>query len=172
MFKPNRSQGRPPSSPRKNTSAKLQKALRRGLDFLLVTVLAVVVVYAVMVLVKVNRGYSQTQGGAERVARLQIVDGSGESGLTKQARQLVKETSDTQLMVEVVESDRFERYPVTRSFLIAREEDRTAAEILAQRLGLDPDDITYRPLENNRRHVTLTLVLGANGLPALAVEDT
>jgi hypothetical protein len=172
MFKPNRSQGRPPSSPRKNTSAKLRKALRRVIDSLLLTVLAVVAVYLVMLVVKVNRGYSQTQGGAERVARLQIVDGSGEKGLVKQARKLVAEVSDSQLAVEIVESERFERSPVARSFLIAREEDRTSAEILARKLGLEEDDITYRPLENNRQHVTLTLVLGANGLPALAAEDT
>jgi LytR cell envelope-related transcriptional attenuator len=172
MFKPNRPNGRPPSSSNQNSSARIRRVLGRVLDSLLLTVLAVVVAYAVLLTVKVSRGYSQTQGGPDRIVRLQIVDGSGETGLTKQVRQLLKAGSDAELAVEVVESTRSDRHKVARSFLIAREEDRSTAESLAQRLGLDPEEVTYRPLVNNRLNVTVTLVLGSNGLPETETEDS
>ena len=172
MFKANRSHGQPPSSSPQITSERMRKVLRRTLDSLLLTVLAVVVIYIVFLAVKVSRGYSQTQGGPERTVRLQIVDGSGVEGMTKRVRQLLKETSDAELAVEVVESKRFDLHQVARSFLIVREEDRSAAEILARRLGLDLNEITSRPLENNRLFVTVTLVLGSEGLPQAGDKDS
>jgi hypothetical protein len=133
---------------------------------------AVAVVYMIFLAVKVTRGYSQTQSGPERLVRLQIVDASGEDGMTKRARQILADRSDKELAVEIVESNRFDRHKVTRSFLIAREEDRTTAELLAQRLGLDPDEVTYRPLAHNRLYIAVTLVLGSDGLPQVGTEDS
>jgi len=172
MFKPNRSHGRQPSSSHHNTSERMKKTLRRVLDSFLLTVLAVVAVYLVLLAVQVSRGYSQTESSPDRLLRLQIVDGSGEAGLTRRARQLLKERSDGELAVEVVESKRFDRHEVARTFLIAREEDRSTAELLARRLGLDPEEVIYRPLDNNRRYVTVTLVLGADGLPEVGNEGS
>lgn len=171
MFKANRSHGRPPSSSLQNTSVRIRKVLRRAFDSLLLTIVAVVAVYAVFLAVKVNRGYSQTQSGPERIVRLQIVDGSGVTGMTRQVRRILKERSDAELAVEVVEAKNFDLHQVARSFLIAREEDRTAAEMLARRLGLDPGEVAYKPLENNRLYVTVTLVLGSEGLPPTAAGN-
>ncbi len=172
MFKANRSHGRPPSSSSQNSSARIRKVLRRTLDSLILTVLAVVAVYAVFLGVKVNSGYSQTQSVPDRQVRLQIVDGSGETGMTKRVRQLLKEKSDAELAVEVVETKRFDRVQVARTFLVAREEDHPTADFLAHRLGLDPEAVTYQPLANNRFNVTVTLVLGSDGLPEVEAEDS
>ena len=172
MFKANRSHGRPPSSSHKTSSARILNILRRVFDSVLLTVLAVVVMYVVFLVIKVNRGYSQTQDVPDRMVRLQIVDSSGESGMTKRARQLLQASSDTEMAIEVVESKRFDQHQVMHSFMIAREEDRSTAEFLARRLGLDPDEVTYRPLVNNRLNVTVTLVLGSDGLPEMVTEDS
>lgn len=172
MYKPSRSHGRRPSSNHPDISARIKKHLRRVYDSVLLTLVAVVTVYMLFLAVKVTRGYSQTQSGPEKVVRLQIVDGSGEAGMTRRAGEVLEEKSDSALAVEVVESKRFDRHKVTRSFLIAREEDRTGAELLAQRLGLDPDEVIYRPLANNRLFVTVTLVLGSDGLPPMDHEES
>ncbi|MCP4684871.1 MAG: LytR C-terminal domain-containing protein [bacterium] len=172
MFKPNRSNGRPPSSSNQNTSARISKILRRVLDSVLLTVLAAVVVYAAFLAVKVNRGYSQTQDAPDRLVRLQIVDGSGESGMTRRVRQLLKDRSDEELAVVVVEAKGFDQHKVPHSFMIAREEDRSSAESLARRLGLDPEEVTYRVLDNNRFNVTATLVVGSDGLPEMIAEES
>jgi hypothetical protein len=40
-------------------------------------------------------------------------------------------------------------------------------------LGLDPDEVEYKPLENNVRLVTATLVLGQDGVrPAANQKET
>jgi len=44
--------------------------------------------------------------------------------------------------------------------VISRRRDKAAAVLLAERLGIDPDDVIYEPLEHNTRHVSATLLLG------------
>ena len=45
-------------------------------------------------------------------------------------------------------------------FLISRDKDTRAAELLADQLDLDKDKILYKPLENNYKSINVTLVLG------------
>jgi hypothetical protein len=59
---------------------------------------------------------------------------------------------------------------VAGSFVISRQEDLTASRMLAVRLGLDPDQVEYRPLEDNRRLITSTLVVGSNGVTLATVK--
>jgi hypothetical protein len=75
---------------------------------------------------------------------------------------------DATLTVDVIESSRFELRPVANSFIISREEDRTAARCLAQRLGIDPNAVEYKPLPGNTSHISATLVLGVDASSLLA----
>ena len=49
---------------------------------------------------------------------------------------------------------------VPETFLISRTRNTADAKVLARKIGLDPSGIEYKPLENNYRHVSVTLVLG------------
>ncbi|MCK4373507.1 MAG: hypothetical protein KAW61_10180, partial [candidate division Zixibacteria bacterium] len=68
--------------------------------------------------------------------------------------------TDVDLVIKVVDTDNFDLSRVSETFVLSRLEDRSAATVLAQKLGLIADGITFKPLENNYRQVTATLVLG------------
>ena len=129
-------------------------------------------VYVVMLAVDILSGYSVTAAVPEKVMRVQIVDGSGISGMTRRVLDRLNEVSDIEMTIEVVDKVRFDLRDLPRSFIIAREEDQSAARLLAERLGLDPDEVTDKPLENNSRYVTTTLVLGQDAQDRMFIEKT
>jgi hypothetical protein len=102
--------------------------------------------------------------------RLQVVDASSTGVLLKKLVQDIEAVSDMKLEIKVAETNRFDVRPVAGSFVISRQEDLTASRMLAVRLGLDPDQVEYRPLEDNRRLITSTLVVGSNGVTLATVK--
>jgi hypothetical protein len=102
--------------------------------------------------------------------RLQVVDASSTGVLLKKLVQDIEAVSDMKLEIKVAETSRFDVRPVAGSFVISRQEDLTASRMLAVRLGLDPDQVEYRPLEDNRRLITSTLVVGSNGVTLATVK--
>ncbi len=70
-----------------------------------------------------------------------------------------------------MEKRAFEVREVEHSFVVSRVDDLSAARLLADRLGLDPGAVEYKPLVNNRQQLTATLVLGSDGLtPRAAIS--
>lgn len=129
-------------------------------------------VYIVTVIVNVMSGYSVTAATPERSVRLQIVDGMGDRTLVKDVRERVSRASDLELTVEVVDEVRFDLRDMPRTFIIARTEDQASARLLARRLGLDPDEVTQRPLDHNSQFVTATLVLGQDARERMFTDQT
>ena len=160
MFRANRSRDHLSSSSKKPALARARQSWRCFLDVLILVTLVSVSVYLLLLLIKVNSGYSQTQDMPERTVRLQIVNGTGEIGLAGKLAAQITALSDLDLAIEVVEMVRFDLRQVPRTFVIARTRNQTAARMFAERIGLDAHGVSYQPLENNRRHVTATLVLG------------
>jgi hypothetical protein len=119
---------------------------------------------------KVVGGYSAEEPTPAYSMRLQIVEASP-LGLTPATLATdIEAASDMKLEIEVAETGRFKVRPVPASFVISRLEDLTAARLLAERLGLDPDQVEYKPLEDNRGLITATLVIGADGVRPRAVN--
>ncbi len=171
MFKSKRSRGSRPSSSEKSGSRKIRPVLRRSVDLLIVLGVAAAVVYLLPLVIKISRGYSRTQETPDRVVYLQVVDGQSDAGLARKVKAGLKDIAKGEMQIEIVDSDRFELRNVLRSFIIAREEDPTTARMLAERLGLNPDEVSYKPLLNNNQHATATLVLG-NDAAKLLPQDS
>ena len=146
-----------------------RRPLLRALDIFLVLACAAVVVYIGVLVHPVVSGYSLEKPTPRYEVRLQIVDATGKfSGVGQLAKQ-IESASDLDLNVAVVETSRFDVRPVQRSFVLSRLEDVTAAKLLAERLGLDPDEVEYKPLDNNQSVITATLVVGADGVRPVTV---
>jgi len=140
-------------------------------DLILVLGMAAAVAYVLPLVIKINRGYSRTQETPDRVVYLQVVDGQPDAGLARQVKAVLKDVAEGEMQIEIVDSDRFELRNVSRSFIIAREEDPTTARMLAERLGLDPGEVSYKPLLNNNQHATATLVLGEDAAMLLPQDS-
>ncbi len=116
--------------------------------------------YVGLYVVRVNRGVTKDVDVRPQIVRLQVINGYGLTGLANQIGKQLDGVSDGTLEIQVVDVDDIDARRVKRSFVISRTEKPDAARTLATRLGLDPSEVTFEPLENNIRQVSATLVLG------------
>lgn len=172
MFNLRRTQGRSPA-PDRDADQNRPKRMnwRRIGDVVLVVAAGLALIYAGSIATEAFAGYTQVQVTPQTSIRLQIVDGSGQDGLMAGALENIRSVTNDDLSVKIVETDDFDLRDVPRSYVVSRLEDCRAARLLAERLGLEPDDVEHRPLVNNRRQVTATLVLGQDGLEP-AIDET
>jgi len=135
-------------------------------------VVVAVLGYVVQMVVRVNRGYSATEEAPEYVVRLQVLNASGQARVPGNVKAFIDRCSDRRMRVDVVTTDRFELRSVPQSFIIARDQDRTAARLLALRLGFKPDQVVYRQLPDNDKYIDATLVLGADALTLVTAASS
>lgn len=136
--------------------------LNRTIELSIGLVLFVVIVYIASVTIKVTSGFSKTINSSKHQIRLQVLNGCGVRGAAGKLSDRLDRYFDNEIEIMIVDTDNFDLTEIRRTFLISRIEDKQASELLAEKLGLDPDDIKYRPMENNFRHVSVTLVLGTD----------
>ena len=106
-------------------------------------------------------------GGASRVTdrpmhlvRLQVISSNDTEERVQEVVKRLSNYADSVLEVVVVDTVAFDLRELPGSLVISREQDKTAATLLAKKLGLDPCEVVYRPLEHNSRRVSATLVVG------------
>lgn len=136
--------------------------LNRTIEIFIGVVLFLVVAYITSVSFKVVSGVTKTLESPQHQVRLQVLNGCGVRGAASKVADRLEEFKDEEIEIMIVDTDNFDLTKIPGSFLILRSGDKESAVLLAGKLGLDPDDIEYRPMENNFRHVTVTLVLGAD----------
>ncbi len=137
-----------------------KKKANRILEIVIGTAFVVVLIYIVSVAVKVTTGVSKTIDTSAQTIRLQVLNGCGVRGQANRTADKLSGYMDHDLEIMIVDTDNFDARDIKRTFLISRDKDKTSAVMLAGKLGLDSSEIVYRPLENNYRHVSVTLVLG------------
>ncbi len=120
----------------------------------------VVLLYFLSSTLTVAGGVSRVIDRPTHLVRLQVVNGSGVRGLAREVIKRLSDYADSVLELQVVEAVDFNLRELPKSFVISREQDKTAAALLAKKLGLDPSEVVYKPLEHNSRQVSATLVVG------------
>jgi len=150
---------------KKRTSVKrrtpvAKKGNSRLLELAIVAIFALVVIYAASFAIRITHGFSKTIESPDYIIRLQILNGCGTDGVAGRVAEAIPGKIKLPLDVKILDVDDFDSYDVEESFIITRDKDTEAAEILADQLGIDTDKITYQKLENNYRSISATLVLG------------
>lgn len=92
--------------------------------------------------------------------RLQLINATGRATIDPESLRRLTRSSEKALDIKIVEQTRFDLREVPESFVLSRIPDLTAARLLARELGLDPGDVTYRPLEDNRLLASASLIVG------------
>lgn len=152
---------------RKKTNRKLfhkrrsvaPKKNSRMLEMAIAAIFALVVIYAASFAIRVTHGISKTIDTPEYTIRLQILNGCGVDGAAGRVAKALPRLIELPLEISIIEIDDFKSYHVKSSFLISREKDTDPIEILANQLNID-GDIIYRPIEDNYRSISATIVLG------------
>jgi len=134
----------------------------RYLEFLIAGAFVVLLIYMASFTIRVTRGVSKTIDPPTHTIRLQVLNGCGEPRLAARMSDRLSEYQDEDVAIAIVDTDNFESLNIDSTFVISREKDLSVARLFAEKLGLDIDRVMYRPLENNYRHVSVTLVLGAD----------
>lgn len=129
----------------------------------LVLILAVVVLTGMgSIVYRVVVGVSKTDDLPAHLVRLQVVEASGREMLLSEVVSGLSGYSSGDLEIQIVETEKFKVREVPKSFVISRQKDQRAAGLIARHLNLDVDEVVYRPLENNQKQVSVTLVLGTD----------
>ena len=126
----------------------------------IVALFALVLIYGASFAILVTHGFSKTIDMPDYSVRLQILNGCGITGAASKVAASLPGRISLPLEVAVLDTDDFNSYDVKESFVISRDGDLKAAGIFAEQLGLKVDNIVYKPIENNYRSISLTLVLG------------
>jgi hypothetical protein len=138
--------------------ARNKKPLR-FLEFGILFLFVVVVGYVASFTVQITKGYSSQKDPAEFFINLQVLNGCGEKGIANKLANRIEMAVERPLAVRVVDTDNFDNFGVEKTFVISRTGDLTAANLLANQLGLE-EAVTYREIEDNYRDIGATLVLG------------
>jgi len=123
-------------------------------------VFVVILVYLITISVKVGTGISQTISGPDQVIRLQVLNACGVAGLAAQTGSSLSGYRGKDFEIVLAETDNFEVRSLPHSIIVSRIENTVPARLLAEHVGLDPSEVVYRPLENNMKHISVTLILG------------
>jgi len=134
-----------------------KKIIKKILTGILLATLIVVIVYTAFITTKVVSGVSVMVETPEHMMQLQIMDASG--GKIKNITSTVKELTGDDLLVQIVGEDKFEGQQLLHSMIISHEQDATTTKLLARQLGIDPSKIIYKPITQNIKQATATLVV-------------
>ena len=148
-----------PSVPPVRPRGRRQK-LFRIVELAALLIVVGLVGYVGWYVVKVTEGVTKDADVRLQVVRLQVLNGCGIDGLAARIGSQLNGVTDGRLEIRVIDSEDIGQRKVKRSFIVSRTENTDVAGELAYRLGLDPANVIYEPLENNIRQITATLVLG------------
>lgn len=152
-------------SPKGSSAYRIKRAKKkrpvRFLELAIVALLVVVVFYVASFTVQIARGYSEDSKPTEHYINLQILNGCGEKGIANKLADKIEMMAKPPLAVRVIDTDNFDNFGVEKSFIISRHENLTAANLMAEQLGLDKA-VTYRAIDDNYLDIGATLVLGTD----------
>ncbi|MEA2031337.1 MAG: hypothetical protein U9N55_07065 [candidate division Zixibacteria bacterium] len=117
-----------------------------------------VATYVTLITTKVVSGVSLTAETPDHVVNLRVLDAG--VGDAKAVVNDIIPYLKSDFEIRIVETAVFEVNNLTHSFVISHEKNRDNAIALAERLGLNPDEIIYKPLEYNNIQASATLVAG------------
>ena len=130
------------------------------LDFALAAVFVVIFAVAAGSVHEAVFGISRTVDTPDHTLVVELLDCSSDGRFSTGIAERIEKLSDASLEIEVVSHDRMRLTQKMASFIIARREDKQAAEELARRMGLNPDDVVVRPLEHESPQLEASIVLG------------
>lgn len=144
----------------------------RSVEIILVGFCLVVAVWFGSIVTTMVGGVSATMETDRQHIRLQVVDAQPVKAVCGEAMARLEDGFDSALKIEVVDISRIGARKQVTTMLISRDKDFAAAERIAERLGLDPDGIVYRPMESNPEQISVTLVVGHDGIPKQSDPET
>ncbi|KAA3637528.1 MAG: LytR family transcriptional regulator [Calditrichaeota bacterium] len=130
----------------------------------LITVSIVVVVVLVSYFIKLSTGVAKSVQAPEYDVRLEILNASSEKNLDDKVKKYLDTIGITNVSLTVVENSDFDIKESDKTFIINRTKDKKASEMFGEFLGINSSDIHESEIQQNKKQITATLVLGNDSL--------
>lgn len=137
-----------------------KELLKQVTNYVLIAGFALTIVFLVMMVFKISGGVAKTVDTPDIKIRLQVTHNDPPPENYQTLISSLDEYTDSQLEIHLIDSELFDLRPIAQTMVISREADRLPAQKLSELLGLNPDDVIYKPLENNYDQISVTLVVG------------
>lgn len=157
---------------RSKSKAAKPKAGSRIIDFLLIVISLTVLVFIGSFALKYMQGVSapaappgETSQNPSTVSislRMQVLNGCGAPGVASRFAKYLTDMGKPDFAVDVIDERNFDSFTQERTILIARRAGSPVAERLAIKLGLSPEQVIYKELEDNFLDIDYSLVVGSD----------
>jgi len=147
--------------PHKAYQTRLSPRPSRGLNYLIGVLSLVVLVFASSTVLKILSGETSSLPEELSYLRVQVLNGCGVSRAAAGMASIVRDIGIPSVDFDVIDEDNFETYEVSETMILVRDERATLdAHRLAERLGINPDNVVSQHLEDNYLSLDLTIILG------------
>ena len=104
----------------------------------------------------------QNQSSVSISLRLQVLNGCGAPGVAGRFAKYLTDVGKPDFAIDVIDERNFSSTKQEKTILIARRAGSPVAERLAMKLGLSPEQVTYKELEDNFLDIDYSLVVGSD----------
>lgn len=118
------------------------------------------IIFLVTMVIKISGGVAKTVETAEVLIRLQVTANDPPPENYRLLLDTLDQFNNNEIEINLIDTEVFDLRPIAQTMIISRQSDKSAAQKLALLLGLNPDDVIYKPLENNYDQISVTLVIG------------
>ena len=146
---------RPKSQNKKNHS-------ERVFEITLIAVFIVVLMVISFQTIKITKGVAEVVETPSEIVRIQILFNSLQNEKADNIAEYLSNYKDAEIKFEVVDKSLFTIRDINETIIINRTNNPEISEKLADILGLDNDLIIQKILSENKKHITVTLVIGSN----------
>jgi hypothetical protein len=153
----------------KSKAAKPKKG-SRIIDFLLIVISLSVLVFIGSLALKFSQGESAPpdaprQPGRQQETtpvslRMQVLNGCGVSGIAAKFSKYLVDAGKPDFAIDVIDEKNFGSFKQDKTLLLARKAAGPVAERLALKLGVPPDLVTFKEMEDNFLDIDYSLVVG------------
>lgn len=105
---------------------------------------------------------SQEQVLAPVSLRMQVLNGCGKAGVAGRCTKFLLDAGKPDFTIDVIDERNFTSFDQEKTMLISRRAGSPVAERLAIKLGLSPEQVTYKELEDNFLDIDYSLVVGSD----------
>ncbi|TFH62180.1 MAG: LytR family transcriptional regulator [Candidatus Zixiibacteriota bacterium] len=154
---------------RRKSKAAKPKTGSRIIDFLLIVISLTVLVFIGSFALKYTQGESappgqtpQNQSSVSISLRMQVLNGCGAPGVAGRFAKYLLDAGKPDFAIDVIDERNFSSFKQEKTTLIARRAGSPVAERLAMKLGLSPEQVTYKELEDNFLDIDYSLVVGSD----------
>jgi LytR cell envelope-related transcriptional attenuator len=154
----------------KSRTAK-PKTGSRIIDFLLIVISLAVLVFIGSFALKYTQGESApatqgqtppTQSSVSISVRMQVLNGCGTPGVAARFAKYMTDAGKPDFTIDVIDEKNFGSFKQEKTTLISRRAGSPVVERLAMKLGLPPEQVTYKELEDNFLDIDYSLVVGSD----------